>query len=335
VGNGPTQSTPSLEDVERSLARVVAELCLKAEELGKRLKVSSSIEERRSIVKEFGEEGPDLLHALLKTEGTIHRVACHAVELLRGNEDRHYSKAIAEAEEALGVLRTPSEVRKELGKNFLGAEEWRVQGIEVGEAPPIPTSITKALLNSECPLHPGEKIKDTHLLVLIPKTVNGEPYSGVKLSELCASRKGSGDRLIYDATSWARAWQQQSWAQAPQSRSEWIFIPKGDPDPWHVPFEKHFRSKSMSQQQSVYYIHYQEYGEVKSVGLITAVVLNDLVNGAPRMLEGSCQLRCHERDLQANGRTQVGQFGVDGLRIHALGRDVADREFGLALARRL
>ena len=55
------------------------------------------------------------------------------------------------------------EAREALGKNFLGADAWRSQGIEVGEVPRLPASITKELLESECPLHPEEKIKDTHL----------------------------------------------------------------------------------------------------------------------------------------------------------------------------
>jgi hypothetical protein len=60
-----------------------------------------------------------------------------------------------------------------LGKNFLGAAAWQ-EGFkaDVGVVPPIPKSITKELLESDCPLHPGEKIKDTHILMLVPKTVN-------------------------------------------------------------------------------------------------------------------------------------------------------------------
>ncbi|MEY4668022.1 MAG: hypothetical protein RL518_721, partial [Pseudomonadota bacterium] len=88
------------------------------------------------------------------------------------------------------------EVRELLGKNFLGSKAWRSQGIDVGVAPPIPASVTKELLESECPLHPGQKVKDTHILMLVPKTVNGEAYTALKLDELCAKRKGSGDRLI-------------------------------------------------------------------------------------------------------------------------------------------
>ena len=46
------------------------------------------------------------------------------------------------------------EVREALGNNFLGAEAWPLQGIDVGEVPLLPASITKELLESECPLHP-------------------------------------------------------------------------------------------------------------------------------------------------------------------------------------
>jgi len=42
--------------------------------------------------------------------------------------------------------------------------------------------------------------------------VNGEPYSGVKLYELCAGRKGSGDTLIDEASDLAKEWQVQPWA---------------------------------------------------------------------------------------------------------------------------
>jgi hypothetical protein len=220
-------------------------------------------------------------------------------------------------------------VKKELGKNFLGPEEWKAQGIDVGEVPPIPTSITKKLLESECPLHPGEKIKDTHLLVLVPKTVNGEPYTALKLDELCATRKGSGDALIdgdFDS------WKAQPWASAPQSRSEWVLIPKSDPDEDKVPEAKHFRSKNIAAQQKVHETHYPEYREVKTVELMTAVLLNDLVNGDPRMLDGWNSLRCVEPNA-SGGRVCVGSFGSSGLLVVDLDV-IGDVNFGRALARK-
>jgi len=221
-------------------------------------------------------------------------------------------------------------VKKELGKNFLGPEEWKAQGIDVGEVPPIPTSITKKLLESECPLHPGEKIKDTHLLVLVPKTVNGEPYTALKLDELCSTRKGSGDALIFgDYVSWKA----QPLASAPQSRSEWMLIPKSDPDPSKVSADKHFRSKNISAQEKVHEDHYPEYREVKTLELMTAVLLNDLVNGEPRMLDGDNYLRCEEPHT-FGGRVCVGLFDADGLGVNAAYVDYVVDRIGRALARK-
>jgi len=251
----------------------------------------------------------------------------------------------ADTAAAVGVSASSSPslagVKKELGKNFLGPEEWKAQRIDVGEVPPIPASITKKLLNSPCPLHPGEKIKDTHLLVLIPETVNGEPYSARKLDELCATRKGSGDKLIYDGADWATKWKGQDWAKAPQAQSEWVLIPKSDPDPERMREKygdeegdkRHFRSKNIAAQQKVHGEHYTEYREVKALEVMTMALLNDLVNGEPRMLDGANYLRCVEPNA-FGGRVCVGGFNANGLGVFDDNDDGASDRFGRALARK-
>lgn len=220
------------------------------------------------------------------------------------------------------------DVREALGKNFLGAEAWRSQGIEVGEVPSIPASISKGLLESDCPLHPGEKIKDTHLLVLVPKTVNGEPYTALECDELCATRKGSGEELVYKGLD---SWKKNQWASAPQSESEWVLIPKRDPDPSKVTTEKHFRNKDIAAQQQVHNEHYQEYREVKTLELMTAVLLHDLVNTERLLPE---YVRCQEQNA-LSGRVCLGHFLDLGLEVsdgtHAAGRTY----IGRGLARKL
>jgi hypothetical protein len=227
---------------------------------------------------------------------------------------------------------------KLLGKNFLGAAEWqRGFQVNVGVVPPIPKSITKELLESDCPLHPGEKIKDTHILMLVPETVNGEPYSAVKLGELCAKTKGSGDKLIYDGGDWATAWKFQDWAKAQQAQSEWVLLPKSDPDPKRVPAVKHFRSKDIAAQQSVHTDHYADYREANALEVMTAALLNDVVNGEPRMLapikDNGNYLRCVEPNA-SGGRVLVGYFGADGLQVHVDHGDYAHASVGRALARK-
>ena len=221
-----------------------------------------------------------------------------------------------------------------LGKNFLGAASWKVGfGVDVGVVPPIPKEVTQSLLESPCPLHPGQRIKDTHILMLVPKTVNGEAYTALKLDDLCASRKGSGDRLIYDKEEWATAWKSTSWANAPQAQSEWVLLPKSDPDP-NVSPEKHFRRKDITAQQKVHEAHYSEYREVKALEVLTMALLNDVVNGEPRILDGWNYLRCIEPNA-SGGRVCVGYFDSVGLEVNDDngGRDMYG--IGCALARKL
>ena len=221
-----------------------------------------------------------------------------------------------------------------LGKNFLGAASWKVGfGVDVGVVPPIPKEVTQSLLESPCPLHPGQKIKDTHILMLVPKTVNGEAYTALKLDELCASRKGSGDRLIYDKNERATAWKSTSWANAPQAQSEWVLLPKSDPDP-NVSPEKHFRRKDITAQQKVHEAHYSEYREGKVLEVMTMALLNDVVNGEPRILQGLNYLRCIEQNA-FGGRVCVGGFASHGLGVGDDGGAHAHDGLGCALARKL
>jgi hypothetical protein len=162
--------------------------------------------------------------------------------------------------------------------------------------------------------------------MLVPKTVNGEPYSAVKLDELCAKRKGSGDKLIYDGADWANKWKAESWAKEQQLSSEWVLIPKADPDPNKVPSEKHFRSKTLLEQTEVHEYYAKDYREAKALEVMTAALLNDVVNGEPRMLapieDTWNYLRCVEPNA-SGGRVVVGYFDADGLKVYV---DVVDND---------
>ena len=139
--------------------------------------------------------------------------------------------------------------------------------------------------------------------------------------------------MIYDWEEWATAWKSTSWANAPQAQSEWVLLPKSDPDP-NVSPEKHFRRKDITAQQKVHEAHYSEYREVKALEVMTMALLNDVVNGEPRILDGWNYLRCIEPNA-SGGRVCVGRFRSRGLRvIDDVGAGVND-DIGCALARKL
>ena len=77
-----------------------------------------------------------------------------------------------------------------------GAGAWHQYFGEVGVEPPLPSDIDE-ILDGPCPFWPGKRVKDTHLLVLIPSTVNGEAFTLDLLEELTQNPRGNGHRAQY------------------------------------------------------------------------------------------------------------------------------------------
>jgi energy-coupling factor transporter ATP-binding protein EcfA2 len=78
-----------------------------------------------------------------------------------------------------------------------GAKAWKDYfGVEVGTAPLLPANID-AILNGPCPFWPGKLVKDTHLLVLVPATVDGKPFTLDLLGDLIKSPQGGDSKTQY------------------------------------------------------------------------------------------------------------------------------------------
>lgn len=81
-----------------------------------------------------------------------------------------------------------------------GKKQWDTYFGDIGEAPPLPRDIHK-ILKSSCPFWPEKKIEDTHMLVLIPETIDGKPFDFETLLERVKSPKEGFAvpfRYIYD-----------------------------------------------------------------------------------------------------------------------------------------
>ena len=101
-----------------------------------------------------------------------------------------------------------------------GVEEWRRYFGEVGAAPSLPSDIAD-ILNSGCPFWPGTRVRDTHLLVLMPATVNGEPFNLDLLGALIKRPRGRGystKYCYYDSDI-----REQFGARSP-TRSYWVLM---------------------------------------------------------------------------------------------------------------
>jgi hypothetical protein len=78
----------------------------------------------------------------------------------------------------------------------LGEAEWKQYFGDVGAAPDLPSHIA-AILDGPCPFWPHKKVRDTHLLVLIPATVDGVPFTLNLLGELIKHPSHGGHRTEY------------------------------------------------------------------------------------------------------------------------------------------
>lgn len=70
---------------------------------------------------------------------------------------------------------------------------WTQYFGEVGEEPRLPPNINE-ILASPCPFSPRKSVRETHLLTLIPRTVNGRPLTLDHLNELIGAPKNGGHR---------------------------------------------------------------------------------------------------------------------------------------------
>ena len=76
-----------------------------------------------------------------------------------------------------------------------GKADWEKYFGDIGVEPPLPANIEE-ILNEPCSFWPIKKVKATHLLVLIPNTVDGNPFTLNYLGELIQKPK-SGHSIKY------------------------------------------------------------------------------------------------------------------------------------------
>src|SRR5579872_7140431 len=94
---------------------------------------------------------------------------------------------------ALGICSSVCKVWREMAEKQInlfshekvfGPKEWFIHfGTHLRNVPRLPPNIAE-ILSSDCPFWPRKKVHETHLLVLVPQTVNGQPLTLKTLGEL-------------------------------------------------------------------------------------------------------------------------------------------------------
>ncbi len=69
-----------------------------------------------------------------------------------------------------------------------GKSQWGTCFGDIGAEPPLPNNI-REILDRPCVFWPDKKVRETHMLVLIPNTINRKPFTLNRLSELIREPK--------------------------------------------------------------------------------------------------------------------------------------------------
>jgi hypothetical protein len=180
-----------------------------------------------------------------------------------------------------------------------GKREWAHYFGDIGDEPPLPLNI-KEILKSSCPIWPDKKVCETHLLTLIPETVNGKPLNLRFLDNLVRQPK-HGLPMQYRSF-----YLGEDFDDLPTQRSHWTLLSRDV-----IPGS---RNKSFMNQQKLVQ-KYPEY-EVPNV-LDTSIALfmeyarrgNELYSNTPWTYT-----RCQER-FNSEWQLCVGGFTKEGLSV--------------------
>ena len=115
------------------------------------------------------------------------------VQELSENERMHLltQKHILSLSTKLSIVEETLKAERERPYCVIGKAELEKFLGEVGEEPPYPSKI-KEILRSPCPYWSGCKVEQTHILVLIPETINGIPLTLKHLMDLLSSKDQYG-----------------------------------------------------------------------------------------------------------------------------------------------
>ena len=94
------------------------------------------------------------------------------------------------------IYSSPAHIKITLPEMAFGKAKWERYFGDVGVEPPLPKDIVE-VLKSPCPYWGGRRVEETHLLVLIPQSVNGRSFTIGTLGEMIKSPQKEGYSTKY------------------------------------------------------------------------------------------------------------------------------------------
>ena len=226
-----------------------------------------------------------------------------------------------DAIEAQKAQHMEKEKELSLPRIAFGRAHWEKYYGSIGEEPHLPKDIEQ-ILKSSCPYFPGKTVEETHLLTLIPKTVNGKPFTIGLLGEMIKEpQRGGHATKYYDYDNQAVKELKDRGIPA----SYWALI-TNDVLP-------NSRNKVFSEQQPLIK---GPYAVPKTLEVATGILMHHVRSGE-RLYSDSpnTYTRCQEKVNADQYRVGVGSFGSSGLVIFDRGGGgYGGEHYGLGAARK-
>jgi len=180
-----------------------------------------------------------------------------------------------------------------------GKAKWAQYFGDIGEEPPLPANIHQILLGP-CPFWSGKKVQDTHLLVLIPKTVNGQLLTLANLAQWIQKPKQG------NFTKFA-TWYPGSNENLSVASSYWALMTK---DVLEGTLKKSYsdQTKIVSQFAQKAAVPYQPPKLLEAA----VCILTEHVSRGARLYSG-VYTKCEEKCKNTHWQMVVGSFGARGL----------------------
>lgn len=208
------------------------------------------------------------------------------------------------------VLSRTETDRREAQVETFGKKEWAAHFGDVGSTPALPANILE-ILESPCPFWPN-KIKETHMLVLIPKTVNGKPLTLKSLAELVKAPK-EGPASCFSRCS--LGFESQELYREAVVQSHWVLMTRDV-----VPDS---RGAHPTLQKNLVEVH-EGYAVPKVLEAAACIFMNHVRSGeylfpgenpSEGKQSGTLSI-CQERELDLFATLCVGCFSKEGLSIY-------------------
>ena len=228
---------------------------------------------------------------------------------------------------AIGLSKPPS---KEIA---FGKADWEKYFGPVDKEPPLPPDIDN-ILQGPCPIWPDKKVKDTHLLTLIPTSVNGHPLTFDYLEELVKHPRGGGHATkYYNHPDLVKNVKQELSGKSP-SIARWVLMSKDVlPNSWKktYPDQEKLVEELAAKSKSPY--------EIPRVLEATASVLMHYVKSGVKLYKeeySGTQIytRCLESFRNNENHAVIGGFGERGLQVSPIEGGMIRQSYGIGVLRK-